>query len=308
MIKENAVSIFNEMKDEYDDLKDLWYSWLFSRLHLLIAKQIIEPIKPKTVLDVGCGTGFQSYLFASSGSNVTGIDIAEDLIGKAISKQKYFDPTQSIELFPSYFSFVDKYNKLIQKHINRTNIYKHPEFKIGDAQNLDFPNNSFDHVNCCGSTFNFIDNYKMALKEISRVLKPGGTFSFEVDARWNMDIFWPIIDNMTYKEAFKNIFQPVGNHIKIDYPFGDSDNPVMMDIWLFTKEKFDNDLQNVGLITNQIYSIHSFTNFIPSTILDSPKPNSFTRLTFEFLSRIDELPLFNKFPGCSLVFFGAKNQ
>jgi ubiquinone/menaquinone biosynthesis C-methylase UbiE len=314
---DNAAKIFNEMKEEYDILQDLWYSWLFSRLHFLIAKNSIVPFQPKKVLDVGCGTGFQSFLFAAIGAEVFGVDIASDLIDEANKKKETFNPS-SLQLFPSYFSFVDRYNKKIENTLYdliKSNQYQPPKFFVGDAQKIEFPDSSFDHVNCCGSTLNFIDDYNSALSEISRVLKPNGTFSIEVDARWNMDIFWPVIDNllfgalkfeMTFKESFANIFQPIHKHIKIDYPFGESENPVMMNLWLFTKTGMKRDLQKVGLRTENNYSIHSFTNLIPSTFLDSSKPSKLLKRTFNILSKLDEANGLNKFPGCSLVLFGYK--
>lgn len=315
---DNAAKIFNEMKDEYDILQDLWYAWLFSRLHFLITENTIVPHQPKKVLDVGCGTGFQSFLFAASGAEVTGIDIAAELVTEANNKKKKFNPSNSIELFPSYFPFVDKYNEKIKNNLApliNSNNYSSPNFFVGDAQKLEFANASFDHINCCGSTLNFVENYKVALAEISRVLKPNGTFSIEVDARWNMDIFWPVIDNvlfgklkfeMSFKEAFANIFQPIHKHIKIDYPFGESENPVMMNLWLFTKSGMKNDLREQGLVTENNYSIHSFTNLIPSTFLDSSKPSKLLKSSFNILSKLDEAPVLNKFPGCSLVLFGHK--
>lgn len=314
----NTAKIFNEMKEEYDILQDLWYSWLFSRLHFLIAKNIIVPFNPKKVLDIGCGTGFQSFLFAATGADVTGVDIAADLIDEATKKKNNFNPSASLKLFPSYFSFVDRYNKKTENTLHdliQHNSYKPPIFLVGDAQKIEFPDASFDHVNCCGSTLNFIDNYNLALEEISRVLKPNGTFSIEVDARWNMDIFFPIIDNllfgalkyeMSFKESFANIFQPIHKHIKIDYPFGESENPVMMNLWLFTKTGMKRDLKQVGLLAEKTFSIHSFTNLIPSTFLDSAKPSKFLKTTFNIFSKLDEAQGLNKFPGCSLVLFGHK--
>lgn len=126
---------------------------------------------------------------------------------------------------------------------------------------------------------------------------------------------WPVIDNilfgklkfeMSFKEAFANIFQPIHKHIKIDYPFGESQNPVMMNLWLFTKTGMKRDLKEVGLLTEKTYSIHSFTNLIPSTFLDSSKPSKLLKTSFNILSKLDEAPILNKFPGCSLVLFGHK--
>lgn len=317
-MKNEVAEIFNEMKNDYDDLQDLWYSWLFSRLHHLIVKNSILPHQPKKVLDVGCGSGFQSFLFALGGSDVTGIDIAKDLIDLANSKKNDFLKDSSYELFPSHYSFVSEYSIKIRESLSKlsnTNRIIAPEFKFGDALNIDFEDETFDHVNCCGSTLNFIRDYTKSLAEISRVLKPNGTFSIEVDARWNMDLFWPILDSiffgkldydMTIKEALSNLFSPVNNHIRIDYPFGDAANPVMMDLWLFTKRGLKKDLHKQNLLVTSTFSIHGITNFIPSTLLDSANPNKILKTSFQILSKLEEVPVLKQFPGCSLVLFGHK--
>lgn len=38
----NVAEIFNKMANEYDEIRDLWYAWLFSRLHYSIATDIIN--------------------------------------------------------------------------------------------------------------------------------------------------------------------------------------------------------------------------------------------------------------------------
>jgi len=35
-----VAEIFNKMVNEYDDIHDLWYTWLFSRLHFIIEKEV----------------------------------------------------------------------------------------------------------------------------------------------------------------------------------------------------------------------------------------------------------------------------
>ena len=84
-----AEQVFNEMRDGYDDINDLWYAWLFSRLHFLIAREVLstwDQSKPRLVLDIGCGTGFQSFLYAVTGARVVGVDISHELIRVAREK------------------------------------------------------------------------------------------------------------------------------------------------------------------------------------------------------------------------------
>jgi ubiquinone/menaquinone biosynthesis C-methylase UbiE len=307
------------MANEYDEVRDLWYAWLYSRLHYFIAKDVINVYNPKTVLDVGCGTGFQSFLHAAAGAFVVGIDIAEDLIKVARKKSLSFNPNNWIVLFPVYFDFVDRYNKLINNLLIekvKASKYIPPIFKVADAVNLPFPDNTFDHVNCCGSTLSFIEKHEQALSEIARVLKPGGTFFLEVEARWNADIFWTLIDcflkgklgyHESMKKALRNIFTPPSEYISINYPFGDSKNPICMKIKLFTEGGLKRELSDLGFKILKKYSIHSVTNLIPSTYLDMNDPPKWLRNLFTFYANIEErIPIY--LPGCSLALLARKKE
>ena len=100
--------IFNEMREDYDDLRDLWYAWLASRLHYLISTHVLLnwDASPRKVLDIGCGTGFQSFLYALTGAEVTGLDISDQLIRVAEEKASTFVKRFPCPLFPAYFDFV----------------------------------------------------------------------------------------------------------------------------------------------------------------------------------------------------------
>ena len=51
------------------------------------------------------------------------------------------------------------------------------EYKLGDAENLDYPDNSFDIVSNVESSHSYTDMNNF-LKEVYRVLVPGGVFAF----------------------------------------------------------------------------------------------------------------------------------
>lgn len=309
--------IFDEMAEEYDDISDLWYSWLFSRLHFLIAKNVINQFHPKDVLDVGCGTGFQSFLHAAAGARVIGIDISTELINKAEQKSKNFNPATPIQLFKENYEFVKSYNNFIFSILKKSAPieYTEPQFSVADAQNLPFTNGRFDHVNCCGSVLSFIPDHVSAINEMYRVLKPGGTLFLEVESRWNMDIIWPFIDliirgklgyDMDLKESLRTLLIKPSDYATINYPFGDSSKPIMMEIRLFTALQLKKELINAGFLIKNLWTVHSITNLIPSTYLDSLNPTSFIKNLFLPLAKIEEsipLPL----PGCSLVILAQKN-
>ncbi len=308
--------IFNDMAKEYDDLSDLWYSWLFSRLHWFIAKKVICRDFPKRILDIGCGTGFQSYLYSAAGYDVIGIDIANDLIEVAKNKENIFDPNR-IELFPVHFDYVKQYNQLIRntikKKIGKVE-YCPPKFFYGDAMNIPYNDKEFDHINCCGSTLSLVPKHKIALSEMGRVLKPGGTFLLEVEHRWNFNFIWYLLDplvqgkfqyNKSIREGLKFLTKKFTRNIWINFPFGEYNKPVNMSLKLFTVYSLKRDLMKYGLKVVEKYSIHSITNIIPCTYLDSLKPSKKLSSLFEILARIEEkFPFY--LPGSSLVLYGRK--
>jgi len=245
------------------------------------------------------------------------VDIAEDLIEVAKKKSSSFDPKQGIILFPVYFDFVDKYNRaiysLLKEKITKEK-YTPPTFQVADGRRLPFPNEIFDHVNCAGSTLSFIDEHRLALSEIARVLRPGGTFFLEVESRWNVDLLFTVIDailrnrlgyDTTLREAFRAIFTQPTEYICINYPFGNPENPVNMKIKLFTMKGLNRELSDFGLKMLKKWTIHSLTNFIPSTYLDMANPPKWLRNLFSFFANTEErIPI--SLPGCSIVLLAQK--
>ena len=304
------------MAEEYDKLSDLWYSWLFSRLHYLIASKILYKKDIIKVLDVGCGTGFQSYLYAAAGCEVYGIDLASDLIEIAKKKLHAFN-SQSFELFSPYFDYVKRYNQLIRQYIkNNGNKFKYitPKFFEGDATNIHFNNEEFDHINCCGSTLSFIPRYKQAISEMARVLKQNGTFLIEVENRWNFNFLWYLLDpflrnrfkfNKSFKAALKFLTKKPTQNIWINFPFGELKKPINMVLNLFTFYSLKRDLLSYSLKVKKKWFIHSITNILPCTLLDCLKPHTKMISRFKFLAKLEE-KLFFRMPGSSLVLYGHK--
>jgi ubiquinone/menaquinone biosynthesis C-methylase UbiE len=95
----------------------------------------------KRLLEVGCGTGTDLLQFARGGSSVVGIDLTP----------------RSIEITRQRFRVYDLTG----------------EFAIGDAEDLAFPDNSFDVVYSFG-VIHHTPNTQRAVSEIYRVLRPGG--------------------------------------------------------------------------------------------------------------------------------------
>ncbi len=119
---------------------------------------IPSALNGKTVLDLGCGSGRDVYIFSKlvgEAGNVIGVDMTKEQLDVA---NKYVKPQ------------MDKFG------YKRTNV----EFKLGyieDLKTIGIADNSVDVItsNC---VINLSPDKKSVFKEIFRVLKPGGELYF----------------------------------------------------------------------------------------------------------------------------------
>ena len=95
----------------------------------------------KKVLEIGCGLGIDSYKFASCGAELTCIDLSDTSVRN--TKRLLEQLGLSAEVF------------------------------VGDAENLGFPDESFDLVYADGVLM-LVENERKAYDEVYRVLRPGG--------------------------------------------------------------------------------------------------------------------------------------
>ena len=112
-----------------------------------IARMNVSPAAK--ILDVGCGSGWAARLLAerSGGGHVVGIDVSDEMVRVAREQSSNF-----------------------------ANV----EFRVASAENLPFPDNTFTHSFSMESLYYYADIGK-ALREIARVLQPGGLFITVVD-------------------------------------------------------------------------------------------------------------------------------
>jgi ubiquinone/menaquinone biosynthesis C-methylase UbiE len=285
--------VFNQMVDEYDHLSDLWCQYTFNSVDSVLLEEF-KPPKGLThrpvALDVGCGTGIQSLRLASMGYEVIGVDLADALVASAK-------------------------NKLAKAGYHDT------EFSIADAQHLPLGDSVADCVNCCGPTLSFIPDWRGALREIARCLRPGGKALFEVEGKWNLDLFWEILNALAFNflgyneplpTALRHLRPPwnMGHSIEYEFPL-ESGESVQMPLRLFAASEFDRELAGMGLVPVKKWGLHVITNLIPSTILHNPNPSRLLSIIFKRLSsmerRINHMWPFTAL-GCSLLVVARKRN
>lgn len=315
--KELIRKVFDSEVAGYELIKDLHDAWLFSRMHYFIAQHVIAEsgLAGKSVLDVGCGIGLQSFLYASAGAAVTGIDISPESIAEASRKSDQLeDSIRNVFLYPSH-KFVRRYNARVSKLLQgqmRTPP-RAPIFQLGDARELPFSEGTFDHVNCCGSVLSFVPDYRRAFAEFHRVLKTRGTYVIEVKQSCNFDIVWALLghwigSSWTYgnlrAEQFTSVKCWLNEHMNIRFPlktFGDG----YLDAVLFARRKLLKELISAGLPPATVFNILSVTNLIPSNILRRPEPSIPIKALFSAFAAVEKL--LPGLPGCNILIMGKKS-
>jgi ubiquinone/menaquinone biosynthesis C-methylase UbiE len=139
--------------DAYSDvdkefLPDERYDWtLLTEIELF--RNVVTGCRK--VLDIGCGTGHPALYIAEDVGSVVGIDRSKRMI--EIARRR-----------------------LSRRRANNV------VYEVGDAENLRFPDGTFDAVVLCGSLATLSDK-KKALKEAKRVLKKDGKVAC-IEANW----------------------------------------------------------------------------------------------------------------------------
>jgi ubiquinone/menaquinone biosynthesis C-methylase UbiE len=83
-LKQAIVALWDGLADDYDSA---WAHGLRTdkekRAWSDLLTRLLPPDRPLRILDVGCGTGFLSFLLAEAGHTVVGLDLSEAMLGVA---------------------------------------------------------------------------------------------------------------------------------------------------------------------------------------------------------------------------------
>ncbi|MBL7749096.1 MAG: class I SAM-dependent methyltransferase, partial [Chitinophagaceae bacterium] len=126
----------------------------------------------KTVLDIACGEGYGSYLLAAKAASVTGMDIDNTTIKKAT--QKY--PKENLR------------------------------FTQATAEKIPAADAQFDMV-VSFETLEHLEDHDTMIKEIKRVLKPGGLLVISTPDKKNYSDKRNYKNPFHLKELYRNEFE-----------------------------------------------------------------------------------------------------
>ena len=146
--------------------------------------QLSSPSPGSTILDVACGTGVVARTAAAKAGNdasVTGLDINQQMLNKASEMAE----REGLEI----------------------------DWQQGDAGELPFEDNRFDHL-FCQQAMQFFSDPQRVLKEMQRVLKPDGTLA--------LNILRPIHHNPAYRiladQLEKHAGETAGTMMRSPFP------------------------------------------------------------------------------------------
>lgn len=132
---ERARRIWDRTAPKYDRRVSFWERHLFEDGRAWVCSQARGD-----VLEIAVGTG-RNLSYYPPGARITGIELSQRMLDIALARAKQLDVEADL--------------------------------RLGDAQALDFPDESFDTVVCTLSLCSIPDD-RRAVAEMKRVLRPGG--------------------------------------------------------------------------------------------------------------------------------------
>ena len=135
-----------------------------------------------SILDLGCGFGRHAFEAARRGANVVALDAGRD----------------EVEGVAATFAAMLEAGELETRDLHTAAVQ-------GDALHLPFPDGVFDRV-ICSEVLEHIPDDLGAMRELARVLRPGGTMAITVPR------YGPEVINWALSDAYHNV---PGGHIRI---------------------------------------------------------------------------------------------
>lgn len=122
-----------------------------ARKVIAILQDHLGSLTSKTLLDIGCSTGYMTRLYATHFQDVVGTDVDEDAVQFAAGAHR------------------------------ESNLF----WTVQDSQHLGFSNESFDVITC-NHVYEHVPDARLLVDEIHRLLRPGGACFFSAGNRFSL--------------------------------------------------------------------------------------------------------------------------
>lgn len=139
-------ALFDSIAPDYDRLNHLLSLGVDLSWRRRALKHIVEADRPQQILDIACGTGDFSIAIcrkANPSTTVTGLDLSEGML------------------------------KVMEEKVAKAGLKGRISAEQGNSEQMRWPDGSFDRATIAFGIRNF-ENREAALREIFRVLRPGG--------------------------------------------------------------------------------------------------------------------------------------
>ncbi|NJX16154.1 bifunctional demethylmenaquinone methyltransferase/2-methoxy-6-polyprenyl-1,4-benzoquinol methylase UbiE [Tamlana crocina] len=221
--KEQVTKMFDTISGDYDGLNRVISFGIDIKWRKKVVNMVAET-NPETILDIATGTGDLAINLAeTNATKIVGLDISSGML--AIGKEK----------------------------VKKKGLDSKIEMVLGDSENMPFEDNTFDAITVAFGVRNF-ETLENGLKEILRVLKPGGTFVI---------LETSVPTKTPYKQGYafytKNILPLIGKVFSKDrsayrylsesasvFPYGEALNNILRKIGFINVEDFP---QTFGVAT-----------------------------------------------------------
>jgi ubiquinone/menaquinone biosynthesis C-methylase UbiE len=209
----HKMLFYEQFADDFDSAVNMYDT---QKRILVVFDELLakENIKNKKLLDVGCGTGWFSAVAVERGARVTSMDIGKNLL------------------------------KQVAKKCDSERV-------VGSILDMPFKNDQFDYI-ISSEVIEHVSHPDKALRELYRVLKPGGTLVLTTPNR-----FW----------YFALL---IGNFFKLR-PYQGFEN------W-YWYEELRAKLEQTGFTIREMYGIHAFPFIFPALNPVLDRLHSFRRL------------------------------
>ena len=202
--KEQVAKMFDNISEDYDGLNRVISLGIDVSWRKKVVKLVGEN-NPQQILDIATGTGDLALMMSAlKPQRIVGLDISAGML--EVGKQK----------------------------VTKANLSDKIEMIVGDSENIPFEDNTFDAITVSFGVRNF-ENLDKGLKEILRVLKPGGKFvvletsnptkfPFKQGYKFYTNFILPVIGKIFSKDkvAYSYLSESANS-----FPFGEAFNNIL---------------------------------------------------------------------------------